>query len=1056
MTKRVLIVDDNSTNLYMLETILKGYGYEVIQAKNGKEALDNAISNPPDMVVTDILMPVMDGYTLCRQWKSDDTLKHIPLVFYTATYTESKNKDFALSLGADLFILKPQEPDILMNMLKEVLEEKDATKKAAFKPLGDEMEFFRQYNEILFSKLEKKISDLENANQKLSILEEKYRLSFENVTDVICTVGADLVITDMSPSIERFTGIKPHYFIGRPVTSLEKFFKAESFEQLMANIHQVLQKGKTIPSATYEFIAQDESTLYIEISGAPLIRNEEIVGLISVSRDVTERTIAEERIRHHERLLEAINRVLSEALTSTTPESVAEMCLNVGQELTGSTFGFIGRITPDERFTTLALNDPGSKEYRTAEGHALSQIMDMVIHDMWGEIKRNEHSLIINDPEFFPEHFGVPEGHLPITAFLGVPLKEKDTVIGMIAMANNETGYTMEHAEDVQSLATFFVEAIRRKEVEALLKDNERKYRSIFEESNDAILLTAPDGSILDANPAACDMFGRSVEDIRKVGRNGLVDDSDPRLKTALEQRARTGKAVNAELTMLRSNGERFPVEGTSAIFTDAQGRQKTCMIIRDITERKQAEAALLERDERFRKLSSQVPGMIYQFKRKPDGTYCAPFTTEAIRDLFGCSPEDVLEDFSPIRKVVVPEDLEKLITSIESSAEQMNTWKCEYRVQIPGQPVKWLLGRSTPEKLSDGSIIWHGFNTDITDRKNIEFQREAAMRELRHEKEFNEALINNSPAFFVAISKDGKTIMMNEALLQTLGYTEDEVEGTDYLTTFVPEPERKSVSKVFEQLTTTIYPSYTNNTVLTKNGKRILVEWHGRSVFKEAGVFDYFFGVGIDITERTKMEEDLKQSFQQIRKGLHATVQAMAETVETRDPFTAGHQRRVSDLAGSIATEMNLPKDEIEGLLTAATIHDLGKISIPAEILSKPARLTNIEFALIKDHPQAGFNILKNIDFPWPVARIVLEHHERVDGTGYPNGLKGDEILLESRILAVADVVEAMCSHRPYRPSLGMDAALEEIARNRGTLYDTEVVDACLRLFHEKKFKLE
>jgi HD-GYP domain-containing protein (c-di-GMP phosphodiesterase class II) len=151
----------------------------------------------------------------------------------------------------------------------------------------------------------------------------------------------------------------------------------------------------------------------------------------------------------------------------------------------------------------------------------------------------------------------------------------------------------------------------------------------------------------------------------------------------------------------------------------------------------------------------------------------------------------------------------------------------------------------------------------------------------------------------------------------------------------------------------------------------------------------------------------------------------------------------------------MKLPKDKIEGLRTAATIHDLGKISIPAEILSKPSSLTNTEFALIKDHPQAGFNILKNIDFPWPVARMVLEHHERMDGSGYPNGLTGDELLIESKILAVADVVEAMASHRPYRTALGIDVALEEISKNSGSLYDPGAVDACLRLFNGKGYRL-
>ncbi|HOS13047.1 MAG TPA: HD-GYP domain-containing protein [Smithella sp.] len=176
---------------------------------------------------------------------------------------------------------------------------------------------------------------------------------------------------------------------------------------------------------------------------------------------------------------------------------------------------------------------------------------------------------------------------------------------------------------------------------------------------------------------------------------------------------------------------------------------------------------------------------------------------------------------------------------------------------------------------------------------------------------------------------------------------------------------------------------------------------------------------------------------------------------METRDPYTAGHQRQVSDLARAIATEMGLPNDRIEGLRVAATIHDIGKVSIPAEILSKPSKLTNLEFDLIKTHSQSGYDILQDIEFPWPVAQIVCEHHERINGSGYPNHLKGDEILLESRILSVADVVEAIASHRPYRASLGIDAALAEIEKNKGVLYDAGVVDACLRLFRQKDYQL-
>jgi|GEM_PF-1358114 len=209
------------------------------------------------------------------------------------------------------------------------------------------------------------------------------------------------------------------------------------------------------------------------------------------------------------------------------------------------------------------------------------------------------------------------------------------------------------------------------------------------------------------------------------------------------------------------------------------------------------------------------------------------------------------------------------------------------------------------------------------------------------------------------------------------------------------------------------------------------------------------------EIIERKRSEAALERSLASLRAIIGATVQAIASAVEKRDPYTAGHQKRTADLARAIAAEMGLPADRIEGLRAAGTIHDLGKLSIPAEILSKPTRLTDIEFALIKTHTWNGYEILKDVSFPWPVARIVLAHHARYAGSGYPRGLKGEEILIESRILAVADVIEAIASHRPYRPARGIDEALQEIRANRGAGYDADVVDACLRVF-DKGFRFQ
>ncbi len=193
----------------------------------------------------------------------------------------------------------------------------------------------------------------------------------------------------------------------------------------------------------------------------------------------------------------------------------------------------------------------------------------------------------------------------------------------------------------------------------------------------------------------------------------------------------------------------------------------------------------------------------------------------------------------------------------------------------------------------------------------------------------------------------------------------------------------------------------------------------------------------------------------EKLRKSLEDALQAISTTVEMRDPYTAGHQRRVAHLAVAIAREMGLSEEQIHGIHLSAIVHDIGKIHIPAEILSKPGRLSEIEYSLIKVHPESGYDILKEIDFPWPIAQAVLQHHERMDGSGYPRGLKGEEIIIEARILAVADVVEAIYSHRPYRPGRGLDAALEELGKNRGILYDSAVADACFRLFQEKGWRL-
>lgn len=235
-------------------------------------------------------------------------------------------------------------------------------------------------------------------------------------------------------------------------------------------------------------------------------------------------------------------------------------------------------------------------------------------------------------------------------------------------------------------------------------------------------------------------------------------------------------------------------------------------------------------------------------------------------------------------------------------------------------------------------------------------------------------------------------------------------------------------------------------------SGEEIWISCAATVQYNGSGNIQHIECVIEDITERKTAEEKFRQSFNQLQKMMDGTIQTITNILEIRDPYTAGHQKGVRNLACAIAREMGLSEERINWIDIAALIHDIGKIYIPAEVLCKPGKLTEIEFDLMKAHPEVGCKILSDINFSFPISLVIYQHHERINGSGYPNGIKGDEIMLEAKIIGVADVAESMASHRPYRPALGMDKALEELKSKRGILYDPEVVDAFLRLFQQQK----
>ncbi|UWG98111.1 HD domain-containing protein [Dehalobacter sp. DCM] len=309
------------------------------------------------------------------------------------------------------------------------------------------------------------------------------------------------------------------------------------------------------------------------------------------------------------------------------------------------------------------------------------------------------------------------------------------------------------------------------------------------------------------------------------------------------------------------------------------------------------------------------------------------------------------------------------------------------------------------------------------------------------------QSLIDSLPFYVIIVNEDHEIVLANKAVEQKLN-----VELRDIIGKYCPKVIHGSDGPVhFCPLEAS---AAHNKPIEFEYFEPSMTSWISSAIYPIEGMVAknkrLFFHMVQDIDQRKRTEAELLQTVKRLDKVIHSTVKAITKTVEKRDPYTSGHQQRVSRLGEEIAKLMGLSDEQVAGIVVAGLVHDIGKIAVPLEILSKPGKINVYEYHLIKDHSETGYDILKEIEFPWPVAEIVLQHHERMDGSGYPRGLKGNEIIQEARVLSVADVVEAMSSHRPYRQAFGMEFALNEIKKNKGIMYDPDAVEACLEVIQK------
>jgi PAS domain S-box-containing protein/putative nucleotidyltransferase with HDIG domain len=466
--------------------------------------------------------------------------------------------------------------------------------------------------------------------------------------------------------------------------------------------------------------------------------------------------------------------------------------------------------------------------------------------------------------------------------------------------------------------------------------------------------------------------------------------------------------------------------------------------IAEDITERKRAADELRESERRFSDMLQNVQLVAMML----DHDACIMYCNDYLLTLTGWTREEVtgrnwIEVFLP------PEFREELKVVFSSLLKNLpKAWHYENEILTRSHERRLIQWNNTTLRSSSGEVIGTAsIGEDITARKRAE----SALQE--SEERFR-AMIEQSISGTCIIDAERRFAYVNPRLAAILGHeSSTSLTGRPVLEFVAPEDHALVLENTRQRMTGEAQSARYHFQAIRKDGSRVTLGAHGTIGLH--GGKQVVIATVQDVTELRRAEEEIERTVAKLRRAVQSTIAVVSTIGELRDPYTHGHEHRVGEIATAIATEMGLPADCIEGIRVAGYLHDVGKIAVPAEILSKPARLSKAEFELVKQHAQQSYEILKGVEFPWPVAEAARQHHERLDGSGYPRGLKGGEIILEARLLAVADTVEAMASHRPYRPALGIEAALAEIETNRGRLYDPTIVDACLRLFRVKEYQL-
>lgn len=850
-----------------------------------------------------------------------------------------------------------------------------------------------------------------------------------NAPGIIIGLDLDARIVIFNRFAEELTGYAAPEVVGKDWFTT--FLPPEIREEMRAVWNEIVAQELVHHRHENAILTKTGEERVISWRNTVVKKNGEFRMVLAIGEDVTERKRDETKRAQLIQRLTVLHRVSQEITRSARdPEGIyAAIHRAVAELMPAEAFAISLRTGEDEAEAVYLVDEGGRyppERMPPGEGltwHVLSTGKPVGIPD------------VTAGGPFEGRRFGSKKS---VRSILAVPLRIGERTVGMLATQSYAPAvYSEEDLRILEMLAAHAAAALENARLLAELRESEGKFRSVFENTVLGFYRTTPEGRIVMANPMLVRMLGYdSFEELAQ--RDLTVEGYEPGYvrREFQERLEREGEVRGLEMAWVRKDGSTLFVRESARLVRDETGQPLYYDgTVEDVTELVAARQAR-EQQDRLLAIAGQMANLGGWYVDLATDRVLWSDEVAAIHEM----PPGIYPSVEERISFYAPEHQAKIRELFTACATEGIPYDVELQIITSSGRRVWVRTIGEPVRDAAGKIVGvRGALQDITDRK----QAEDTLRE--SERRYRE-LVEDISDVVIAVNVDGIVTYISPASRVLSGYSPDEIVGQPFAR-FIHPDDLPGLLSAFQETLSGRKPAPFEHRVITKSGDTIWARTLTKPFFRDgqpAGVR----GVMSDISARKRAEAELAESYARIQRLFDAIVGALASTIELRDPYTAGHQRRVAELAVAIAQELGLSAEEQRGLRIAGLVHDVGKIVVPSEILSKPGRLSQLEMEMVRVHPEAGFNVLRGIDFPWPVAEVVHQHHERLDGSGYPQGLTGDEILLGARILAVADVVEAISSHRPYRAALGIEAALAEVEAGRGELYDPQVVDACLAVF--------